>query len=248
MNDSEFIELLNLYLDHEISAADAAKLEAEVQNHPARRRVYQQYCRMQKACRMVSADFETETETATATEKKVVPFAPVTSTARAHGQRMGNLYTIGTFAAVAACVAIVFVGRNQQRANGERAALEAQSLAQATPVAPKPELPAAIPASTPAPRGLVAVTPRTRNGLVADPLLLTGNTQAEAMRAAAVQQANNQLKWIEAVQLAPLQQRMAGEFKFDASLQSEGRPLGSRPTPSRGQETADEMVTFRFVK
>ena len=30
MKDSEFLELLNLYLDHEISPADAARLEAEV--------------------------------------------------------------------------------------------------------------------------------------------------------------------------------------------------------------------------
>ena len=35
MKDSEFIELLNLYLDHEISTADAARLEAEVQANPA---------------------------------------------------------------------------------------------------------------------------------------------------------------------------------------------------------------------
>ena len=53
MKDSEFIELLNLYLDHEISAADAARLEAEVQTHAAHRAMYQNYCRMQKACKMV---------------------------------------------------------------------------------------------------------------------------------------------------------------------------------------------------
>ena len=47
MKDSEFIELLNLYLDHEISVADAARLEAEVQGSPARRRVYREYCQMQ---------------------------------------------------------------------------------------------------------------------------------------------------------------------------------------------------------
>ena len=36
MKDNEFIELLNLYLDHEISQEDAARLEAEVQRNPAR--------------------------------------------------------------------------------------------------------------------------------------------------------------------------------------------------------------------
>ncbi len=53
MNDSEFLEILNLYLDHEISPADAARLEAEVQANPARRRIYAQYCRMQKACALL---------------------------------------------------------------------------------------------------------------------------------------------------------------------------------------------------
>ena len=58
MKDSEFLELLNLYLDHEITPADAARLEAEVRADPERRRTYLQYCRMQKACakRPVSAD------------------------------------------------------------------------------------------------------------------------------------------------------------------------------------------------
>jgi hypothetical protein len=57
MKDSEFIELLNLYLDHEISADNAARLEAEVQGNPERRRVYRQYCRMQKACTLLANDF-----------------------------------------------------------------------------------------------------------------------------------------------------------------------------------------------
>ena len=60
MKDSEFTELLNLYLDHEISAADAARLEAEVQINPNRRRVYQEYCRMQKACKLLAHDFACE--------------------------------------------------------------------------------------------------------------------------------------------------------------------------------------------
>ena len=54
MNDREFIELLNLYVDHEISAEDALRLEHEVSTDPERRAVYTQYCRMQKACSMLS--------------------------------------------------------------------------------------------------------------------------------------------------------------------------------------------------
>jgi len=72
MNDREFIELLNLYVDREISQEDAIRLEAEVGSHPERRKVYDQYCRMQKACSMLSAQYsESDAEK---TERCVVEF------------------------------------------------------------------------------------------------------------------------------------------------------------------------------
>jgi len=59
MKDSEFIELLNLYLDHEITPANAARLEDEVRRNPGRRRIYLQYCGIHKACGIIAADFST---------------------------------------------------------------------------------------------------------------------------------------------------------------------------------------------
>jgi hypothetical protein len=56
MNDKKFIELLNLYVDREVTAEDALLLEAEVAANPDRRRVYDQYCKMQKACSMLSSE------------------------------------------------------------------------------------------------------------------------------------------------------------------------------------------------
>ena len=50
MKESRFIELLNLYVDQQLSPVEAAELEAEISKNPVRRRTYQQYCRMQKAC------------------------------------------------------------------------------------------------------------------------------------------------------------------------------------------------------
>src|SRR6476620_5983664 len=99
MKDSEFTELLNLYLDHEISAADAARLEAEVQSNPARRRVYEDYCRMQKACKMLAQDFASETSEA---DRKIVAFESGANAAR---NKLG--YLTGALAAAAACVAAV---------------------------------------------------------------------------------------------------------------------------------------------
>jgi len=57
MKDREFLELLNLYIDHEITPDDAVRLEAEVAARPDRRELYSQYCKMQKACSMLSGQF-----------------------------------------------------------------------------------------------------------------------------------------------------------------------------------------------
>lgn len=247
MKESEFIELLNLYLDHEISAADAVRLEAEVQSNPARRRVYQQYCRMQKACKMVAADFQTDTESETAASRKVVAFDAAASVQR---KRAGSLYTLGTFAAVAACVAIVFVGQSRQRANSEVMAVVAQPAPQGTPSASTVEATANVSvANVPAPRGLVSIAKRSQSMLVSAPLLLTGSTRTDAMMTSAADDASGQLAWIESVQLAPLQQRVSAEvLRFDvrpATLRPEARVLGSNRAST---ETATEMAAFRFVK
>lgn len=57
MKESKFIELLNLYIDHQISPEDAAVLEEQILQSPARRRTYNQYCRMQRACTLVLDQF-----------------------------------------------------------------------------------------------------------------------------------------------------------------------------------------------
>src|SRR5471032_2854782 len=71
MNDREFIELLNLYLDREISAVDALRLESEVVADPKRREVYDQYCRMQKACTMLSLE---QVEASDLADRNIVNF------------------------------------------------------------------------------------------------------------------------------------------------------------------------------
>ncbi len=106
MKDSEFKELLNLYLDHEITAQDAARLEAEVQSNPARRSVYQDYCRMQKACKMLAEDFASEP----AADRKVVAFPAQARPARR------QVAVLGSLAAAAACVALVFVVQSRKPA------------------------------------------------------------------------------------------------------------------------------------
>lgn len=104
MKESKFIELLNLYVDHRISDAEAALLEIEIQQSPKRYQVYRQYCQMHKACSMLANNFRVEAPpAAAAVAGKVVEFAP--------GRRrfyLSRAYAVAAMAA-AACVATVFL-------------------------------------------------------------------------------------------------------------------------------------------
>lgn len=60
MKDHRFIELVNLYIDRQISPAEATELETELQANPRRRQVYQQYCRMHRATQLVYESFRQE--------------------------------------------------------------------------------------------------------------------------------------------------------------------------------------------
>jgi len=247
MKESEFIELLNLYLDHEISPADAVRLEAEIRGNLERRRVYLQYCRMQQACKAIAADFTAdETGAAASGERKVVAFAPAAPASRL--RRAPLSYALGAVAA-AACVALVFVSRRSPEAV-PGPVQPAAEIASTVPVPPSAVSGASLAVSTP--RGLVSVArPAQTSSLVANPLFLTGSTQAEAVRAAAVRQADNQLAWLEALQLAPLPERrpLNNDLHFTQRLVTEGRALGNRAaSSSRQPEPGEEMVTFQLVK
>jgi len=105
MKDQEFIELLNLYLDHEITPADARRLEAEVRANPARRQIYVEYCQMQKACNLMADQFGSNRAS-----------APARIAARRPSQR-AVVIAFGSFAALAACVALVlFFGARRRTA------------------------------------------------------------------------------------------------------------------------------------
>src|SRR5690606_3939669 len=93
-------ELLNLYIDHQISPADAVLLEAEIQKNPERRRVYREYCQMQKACVILAENFKSEPPAG----DKIIEMA------RGSRRMAFATYAMG-IAAAAACVALVVVNR-----------------------------------------------------------------------------------------------------------------------------------------
>lgn len=109
MNETRFIELLNLYVDQQLTAAEATELESEIQRNHAHRRTYEQYCRMQKACAQL---FEQDRQAAPSTTKlsRALAEADRKILAFPEPQRVWlqrGLYATGV-AAMAACVALVF--------------------------------------------------------------------------------------------------------------------------------------------
>lgn len=248
MKDTEFLELLNLYLDHEISAADSARLESEVQGDSDRRRTYLEYCRMQKACTLLAKDFASEPA-----ERKIIAFEP-SRPAWANGA----LATGGLLAA-AACVALVLMNRAPQTINVaapspvaamETPAASAQSTAIAAPTATQATAPAAekLPASVIARAVTMPVHHAEAKPLIATVPLgqIVANPDAAAMLAAAQKNMQAQLDWMKTMQLAPMETPTPGQLRVDprSSLQPASRTYtGNRPTDGTVQWTA-----FKFQK
>ena len=228
MKESRFIELLNLYVDHQLSAAEAPELEAEIARNATRRTTYQQYCRMQKACTLL---FEQERSHAPASIKlaaslrdanrKIIAFPE----SRSRGPR--GYFPVGLLAA-AACVAFVFVRFNApensgapQQPRGIPVALQ-QSVEPAQAVAIPVEVAPPVPTTnTPASFYSVFVTRRA-----AQESLDTANARFTS---------NNSVTptvsyaWMQQVELEPVQSLSQGRLTLQSSsVSSEDRVLSSR--------------------
>lgn len=108
MKDTRFIELLNLYIDRQITAEETAQLEAEIQAHPKRQAIYRQYCQIHAGTKMAYQSFRTDDVQAPASDS----FRPSNVELFESRRRLTNwAYYAGGFAA-AACLAIVFVRFN----------------------------------------------------------------------------------------------------------------------------------------
>jgi len=234
MKDSEFIELLNLYLDHEISSADAVRLDAEVQGNPQRRRVYQEYCRMQKACVLIA---QNPAAVPLTEPRNVIPFEP----SRTWGF---NAYAAGLCAA-AACIAVVFIARNraQSALDISGGGSTSSQIAAATP-SPERGVNASEPRSI---ARTVSVAPRANGELkpvfTAHSLALGGN-QSTGMQIMPV--SDSRFEWMNGVQLSSLNRMPAEELIFDAkaNLPTESRTFRSE----RSVDAQVERTAFQFQR
>ena len=153
MKDSRFIELINLYVDRQITAAEATELEAEMQSNPRRRGVYRQYCQMQRATTLVYESFRTNTP---AGQSDVVPARATVARFEPHRElRSPGRWTYCAAGLAAACLAVAVVRLNFHRAPDGTLAVVAP---QASPPASAAPVPAAGPRAIAEPRaGLVSL-------------------------------------------------------------------------------------------
>ena len=108
MKDHRFIELLNLYIDRQITVAETTELEAEIQQSPARRAVYRQYCEIHSATKLVYDSFRANAAGQPALQP--AGLGEIELFEAKSGKARFAYYATGL--AAAACLAVVFLRPN----------------------------------------------------------------------------------------------------------------------------------------
>ncbi|HXA14953.1 MAG TPA: hypothetical protein VNW23_07475 [Opitutaceae bacterium] len=226
MKESRFIELINLYIDRQISPEEAAELEAEIARSPAHRRTYLQYCRMHRACTVLFENLH-------------VPAAPL---AKALSQAEGKVtafptrgysrvrIALGVGLAAAACLALVLVNHSISKDNSLPAAKPALTEMAQVDVPPESfHTAVVIPAARP---------PEFQTVFVANKLSLASNQAASDERRAA-------LNWMNQIELSPMPAVENSEMVFE--------PQSTTPSPdqrfqreNRDGQPAAQMTAFEF--
>jgi hypothetical protein len=246
MSDERFIELLNLYVDHQLSPEEAAELEKEIRVKPERRRTYQQYCRMQKACRSL---FEQERSHAPASralvkaladaDRKIVAFPE-------QGRSRSRMVYLSGLAAAAACVALVFMVQNNPVETPATQSALAPDAGNVSPAVVASQ-PVVIPPAEPHAAG-VEPYPEYYSVL---PARKSGQTRAEGsglfLAGASSQPDQGRLDWMKQVQIAPLQLTKFEDLKTESrnSPQSDVRVFTTRYPASQDDV---EMTVFEFQR
>lgn len=231
MKDTRFTELVNLYVDRQISPEEQAELELEIQSNPQRRRIYQQYCRMHRATKLVYESFRAHAEQETGVPARPASIARIDERRRA---RTRWAYAAGTLAA-AACLTFVVSRMNFTPNTGDVMTREI-SAAMTTPAAPAVAVAPAPAANSPARTDAVA-----RPGFVS----LRDAEADYATMLAAVRQ--------EEQRLISLGQPGPGPrlSLFDDGVFDDRRLLPVRPPNAftgRSQRTQVEFTAFQFQR
>lgn len=174
MKDTRFTELVNLYIDRQISPDEAAELELEIQSNPRRRQVYLQYCRMHRATKLVYESFRAHSEQIGQPARQPATIAHIQG--RIRQRRLRWAYAASGLAA-AACVAFVVMRSNFSDAAPAPADLAAAKPTAAAPVVAAVQQPAPV-AVAAAPQPARAELPQ-RQAIAADYATLLASLRQE---------------------------------------------------------------------
>jgi hypothetical protein len=248
MNDGRFIELLNLYVDHQIDPAEAAELEAEVLSNPSRRRAYDQYCRLQRGCsllgdhaRSVAPASQTFARSVRDAERKIA--APRRSVPVWRTAYSGAFATV----AMAACVVVIVVVNRQSSSSDSS---DASPLVATANLNPRDETAAPKARTSTAPVAAILTAPSGPSAFEFQPVM-TAAALGVARTPREVEIASNDreaLEWMQRVEALQLQRVVVDEQAFESrpTLQPDNRVFRSRH--SLQGNSAAEFTAFQFQR
>ena len=141
--------MVNLYIDRQISPEETAELEADIRANPRHRRVYQQYCKMHRATKLVYESFRAQAD-------EPAVHRPQPGSIARFGRQQRNRWTAYAAAGLAAAACLAFVLGRSGLGAGPAAGPAQPALAGVAPAtvtvaavpAPVPPAPAAQPGFT----------------------------------------------------------------------------------------------------
>jgi hypothetical protein len=224
MKDHRFIELLNLYIDRQITVDETAELEAEIQSSPQRQAVYRQYCQIHAATKVVYESFRAGAE-----ENLTAPSGhPAKIEMFENRRRVNWVNYAGGFAAAAAFAGLLFT-----RYSANTAEETAGTYAPMQTVAVAPAQPAQVPSVT-------GEAPAAKN------LISLRNTSPSADYSAMLVDLREQ---DEERGLTERWQSTRSQSLFDDNLFDAKHPVPAAETrPVQNRTQASEFTAFQFQR
>lgn len=225
MKESRFIELLNLYIDQQISPEEAEELEKEIGRSPAHYRTYLQYCRMHRACVMLFENFQVSPDPLAQAKDEADGKVMAFPGRRFHVRRVAG---VAGLAVAAACIGFVAVTQvNQQVATAPAAKPLANEVVQVNVPAESFRVAAAdAPLRSPEFRTVFTAKKNypTQNREAADP---------------------SRMEWMNRIELSPMETASNQPAMFSTPAESAPADLRFRQVRS-ANPSAVEMTAFEF--
>ncbi len=240
MNDRRFVELLNLYVDDQLAPAEAAELEAAVLSNPARRRTYDEYCRLHRGCSLLCDGARTLAPSSQGFARSLRDAERKMAAPRRRSWFPAYAGVYGG-TALAACVAVILLVNRQSPESSSGVVIA--SLNNPPAIVTAERVPSAVTVSVAAPSvGLVSPLFDVQPVVTAAVLDVARNAR-EVEIASADREA---LEWMQRVDLLPLQRLVIDEQAFESrpTLQPDNRVFRSR----HSLQGSAEFTAFQFQR